>query len=193
LSSLFVDPPHYIDLDIGADGHLSRPYTGSVSRFGTPVCKEVMRYVEVDSMDDLPPLLKTLGSHTKQANDHVTICSAIDIRASKNNCVTNQWSKPVVTSQLLVIFREHHLTATGDNYGEGFTPFTITCAGHPNAKDETAKANRLNLVETGSTGRHLLCRHISVRKGGPSSPHRQPPMRRKVARPQCSSQSLPGC
>ena len=36
-----------------------------------------MRYVEVDSMDDLPPLLKT---------------------------VANQWSKPVVTAQLLVIF-----------------------------------------------------------------------------------------
>jgi len=120
-------------------------------RFGTPVCKEVMRYVEMDSMDDLPPLLKTLGSHTKQANDHVAIRSVIDIRASKNNCVANQWLKPVVSAQLLVVFREHHLTATGDNFGEGFTPFTITCAGHSNAKDETAKANRLNLVETGST------------------------------------------
>jgi len=58
----------------------------------------------------------------------------------------------VVTAQLIVLFREHRLTTTGDNYGEGFTPFTITCAGHPNAKDETSKANRLNLVETGSTG-----------------------------------------
>jgi len=48
-------------------------------RFGTPVCEEVMRYVEVDSMGDLPPLLKTLGSHTKQANDHVAIRSAINI------------------------------------------------------------------------------------------------------------------
>jgi len=121
-------------------------------RFGTPVCEEVMRYVEVDSMDNLPPLLKTLGSHAKQGNDHVAICSAIDIQASENNCVANQWSKPVVTAQLLVIFQEHRLTATGDNYGEGFTPFTITCAGHPNAKDETTKANRLNTVETGSTG-----------------------------------------
>jgi len=110
-------------------------------RFGTPVCKEVMRYVEVDSMDDLPPLLKTLGSHTKQANDHVAIRSAIDIQASKNNCVANQWSKPVVTAQLLVVFREHRLTATGDDFGEGFTAFTITCAGHPNAKDKVAKAN----------------------------------------------------
>jgi len=73
-------------------------------------------------------------------------------RASENNCVANQWSKPVVTANLLVIFREHRLIATGDNYGEGFTPFTITCAGHPNTKDESAKANRLNLVETGSTG-----------------------------------------
>jgi len=34
-------------------------------RFGTPVCEEVMRYVEVDSMDNLPSLLKTLGSHAK--------------------------------------------------------------------------------------------------------------------------------
>jgi len=34
LSSLFVDPPHYIDLDIGAndtDGHLSGLHAGSVS------------------------------------------------------------------------------------------------------------------------------------------------------------------
>jgi len=44
-------------------------------RFGTPVCEEVMRYVEVDSMDDLPPLLKTLGSHANQANDHVAMAS----------------------------------------------------------------------------------------------------------------------
>ena len=121
-------------------------------RSGTPVCEEVMQYVEVDSMDDLPLLLKTLGSHTKQVSDHVAIRSAIDIRANKNNCVANQWSKPVVTALLLVIFREHRLTATGDNYGEGFTPFTITCAGHPNVKDEVAKANQLNPVETGSTG-----------------------------------------
>ena len=88
-------------------------------RFGGPVCEEVMRYVDVDSRDDLPPLLKTLGSHTKQANDHVAIRSAIDIRASETNCVANQWLKPAVTAPLLALFREHCLTATGDNYGEG--------------------------------------------------------------------------
>jgi len=147
-----------------------------------------MRYVEVDSMDDLPPLLKTLGSHTKQANDHVAIRSAIDIQASENNCVANQWSKPVVTAQLLVIFREHRLTATGDNYGEGFTPFTITCAGHPNAKDETAKANRLNLVETGSTG-ISYANAVAFEKVD----HHLPTDNNQCARPQCSSRPLPGC
>jgi len=34
IATVFVDPPHYIDLDIGAndtDGHLSRLCAGSVS------------------------------------------------------------------------------------------------------------------------------------------------------------------
>jgi len=121
-------------------------------RFGTPVCEEVMRFCEVDSMDDLPPLLKTIGSHTKQANDLVAIRSSVDRRASDNNCVANQWSKPEVNTWTQAIFREHHITATGDTWGQGFTPFAVTCSGHPDAKDAASKANRLNLVETGNTG-----------------------------------------
>lgn len=121
-------------------------------RFGRPTCEEVMRYCEVDSMDDLPDLLKTLGTHTRQAADLVAIKTAVDQRAAQTNSPANDWSKPVTDVKLLAIFREHRIVATGDHWGEGLSPFAITTAGNPESRKEANRAQRLNMVERGNMG-----------------------------------------
>jgi len=46
-----------------------------------------MCYFEVDSMDNLRQFLKALGSHTKQANNHIVICY-VTFPESIRRCLT---------------------------------------------------------------------------------------------------------
>jgi len=76
--SLFVDFLHYIDLDIGADGRLSRPYAGSVS--------ELAAFVKKAVKDGLKQELKSIDKKCKRNSDDSSMdLHAIDIELQEFN------------------------------------------------------------------------------------------------------------
>ena len=121
------------------------------NRYGIAVAERLVAVCRVASQDDLPMIHRELArNQSRISQDKTTLFSAINARASNNNCVANQHSQPVVTTHLVELFRTHAIEDVGIDFGKGLTPFAMVCRGHPNAKTEEDKANLQQTVESGS-------------------------------------------
>ena len=71
--------------------------------------------------------------------------------ASLHVAAINESNLPKATPYLLDLIRGHNLIGNGFELGEGLSPFSIICLGHPNTKDVLEVAERQAAVESGSS------------------------------------------
>ena len=95
-------------------------------RFGTAKLEEVLRLLDVVSHDDLPELLHALGWNKKKSDDALVLQMAIDNRAAALASMADEYTKPVLSTQMIDAFCTYAWAVTRELITDGITPFNIT-------------------------------------------------------------------
>ena len=119
-------------------------------RFGQAVTNLLLRFTRVAAEADLPELHRALASYDKRSRDATTLNLALS-SASHHVRAINENNLPKATPYLLDLIRGHNLIGSSFELGEGLSPFSIVCLGHPNTKDVLEVAERQAVVESGSS------------------------------------------
>jgi hypothetical protein len=122
------------------------------ARFGDAAGEGLRRLCGVPSVDDIPEVhtkIAANGNKNRHADLNV-LEGAIVERAAQLSCVANTYTCPKATIALLNCFRGHSLTVADGSHGQGLSPFTVVCAGHPEAHKLKQKADQLKLLEQGA-------------------------------------------
>ena len=117
-------------------------------RHGASIAALVHRIT--NSADDtaLPEIHRSMASYKDKSRDFATLNMALYTRV--NDLATmNEINMPKATSHLINLFRSHNLIATGIDMGEGFSPFSMVCNGHPQSKDVLELADKQSAMEAG--------------------------------------------
>jgi hypothetical protein len=120
-------------------------------RFGTAKLEEVLRLLALDTADDLPELLRTLGRNKKKSDDALVLQMAIDNRAAAPASAANEYTKPTLSTHIIDLFRSYSWAATGELVTDGITPFNITFASEASARAVALRVTKLVAVESGSS------------------------------------------
>ena len=95
-------------------------------RFGAAKLEEVLRLLDLASLDDLPDTLRALGWNKKKSDDQLVLQMAIDERASAPASTADEYTKPQLSTHIIDLFRSYAWAATGEELSDGITPFNIT-------------------------------------------------------------------
>jgi len=117
-----------------------------VSRFGEPALTSLMRVCNLDTAtdteDDLPDVHKAMAGNKKTpSRDADVIMQAVDARALQAGSLGHEHNLPVISPELVRVFREHRCTANMDSLGGGLTPSIIITTGEPD-KDSFQQRTR---------------------------------------------------
>jgi hypothetical protein len=118
-------------------------------RFGTAKLEEILRLLDLTSQDDLPEVLLSLGRNKKKSDDALVLQMAIDNRAASPASTADEYTKPVLSTQIIDAFRTYAWAATGELVTDGITPFNITYAIESSARAVAQKVSHLVTVESG--------------------------------------------
>jgi hypothetical protein len=120
-------------------------------RFGAAKLEEVLRLLDLASLDDLPDTLRALGRNKKKSDDQLVLQMAIDERASAPASTADEYTKPQLSTHIIDLFRSYAWAATGEELSDGITPFNITFVSETASKAVAARVQRLVAVESGGT------------------------------------------
>ena len=95
-------------------------------RFGMVKLEEILHLLNLMSQDNLPEVLLSLGWNKKKADDSLVLQMAIDNQAASPASMANQYTKPVLSTQIINAFRTYAWAATGELVTNGITPFNVT-------------------------------------------------------------------
>ena len=112
--------------------------------------EEMLRLLDVVSQDNLPELLHALGQNKKKSDDALVLQMAIDNRAAAPASTADEYTKPVLSMQMIDAFCTYAWAATGELITDGITPFNITYAIETSAHHAVVlKVSHLVTVESG--------------------------------------------
>jgi hypothetical protein len=120
-------------------------------RFGMAKLEEVLRLLALDTADNLPELLQTLGRNKKKLDDTLVHQMAIDNRAVSPASAANEYTKPTLSTHIIDLFRSHSWAATGELVTDGIMPFNITFASETSARAVSLRVTKLVAIESGSS------------------------------------------
>ena len=105
---------------------------------------------------DLPQVHRDLAKNTgaNKSNDHTTLITAVDSRTMSPDSLVDEYTKPVVTTAVINLFRTYDLQAT-DTLGSGLSPFIIVNATSHKAKDVTKTTRLQHAMESTQSGMTL--------------------------------------
>ena len=119
-------------------------------RYTENVRDEIFNIINVANEANLPPLLRQLATHKKQADDIPAIRAALDGRSDEIGSMADEYSRPTATTQLIAMMRDWRLICAGDELTAGLTPFTIVCAGHADHNATRDTVDTLRRLEQGA-------------------------------------------
>ena len=82
--------------------------------------------LDVVSQDDLPELLHALGRNKKKPDNALVLQMVIDNQAMAPASMADEYTKPVLLTQIINAFRTYAWAATGELITDGITLFNIT-------------------------------------------------------------------
>jgi hypothetical protein len=82
-------------------------------RFGSAKLEEVLRLLNLDSLDDLPDTLRALGRNKKKSDDQLVLQMAIDERTAAPASAADEYTKPQLSTHIVDLFRSYAWAATG--------------------------------------------------------------------------------
>ena len=118
-------------------------------RFGEAKLEEMLRLLDVVSQDDLPEVLHALGRNKKKSDDALVLQMAIDNRAASPASTVDEYTKLVLSMQIIDAFRTYAWAATGELVTDGITPFNIMYTIEKSAHAVALKVSHLVMVESG--------------------------------------------
>ena len=131
-------------------------------KFGPDMMTQVHRMFEVDNDDEMPAVHRALARNKDTYQEGVIIESALLQARMASGLPVSDGNSVKVTKQLQGHFRTHNIHSNGATFGEGFTPFAVTCSGHPNAQDARRRLEDSNMVERGGTVSLVDARAMAV-------------------------------
>ena len=87
--------------------------------------EEMLRLLDAMSQDDFPELLHILGCNKKKSDDVLVLQMVIDDRAAAPASTADEYTKPVLSTQIIDMFHTYAWAATGELVTDGITPFNI--------------------------------------------------------------------
>ena len=117
--------------------------------------EEMLWLLDLMNQDDLPELLHMLGSNKKKLDNALVLQMVIDNRAASLASMVDEYTKPVLSTQIINTFCTYAWAATGELVTDGITPFNMTYMIESNACPVAQKVSHLVTVESG--GHHVLC------------------------------------
>lgn len=129
-------------------------------RFGQVAMHNLMRVCGLDpataTEDQLPPVHVSLGRNKKQTSrDGDVITQAIDARAAMANCLVTEHTLPVVTPDIIKMFRDHRIAGVMDQVGGGLTPSMLIVVGEPDNEFFRNLATSQAYIESGNVSMSL--------------------------------------
>ena len=103
-------------------------------QFRTTKLKEVLHLLRLNSADDLPELLHTLGHNKKKSDDALVIQMVIDNWAASPTSTVNKYTKPQLLTHIIDLFHSYAWATTGELVSDGITPFNVTFASEASAR-----------------------------------------------------------
>ena len=111
--------------------------------------EEMLCLLDVVSQDDLLELLHALGQNKKKSDDALVLQMVIDNWAAAPASMADEYTKPVLLTQIINAFYTYAWAATGELITDGITPFNIMFMIKKNARAVALKVSHLVTVESG--------------------------------------------
>ena len=97
-------------------------------QFGMVKLEEMLHLLDVVSQDDLPELLHALGWKKKKSDDALVLQMVINNQAIALASTADEYTKPVLSTQMIDAFRTYAWAATGELITDSIKPFNIMYA-----------------------------------------------------------------
>ena len=104
--------------------------------------------LDVVSQDDLPELLHALGQNKKKSDDTLVLQMAIDNRPESLASMADEYTKLVLSMQIIDTFHTYVWAATSELITDGITLFNITYAIKKSVHAMALKVSHLVMVES---------------------------------------------
>ena len=101
------------------------------------------------SQDDLPELLHALGCNKKKLDEALVLQMVIDNRAASLVSTADEYTKSVLSTQIIDAFCTYAWAATRELVTDGITPFNVTYVIESSAQAMAQKVSHLVTVESG--------------------------------------------
>ena len=117
--------------------------------FGMAKLEEILCLLDLMSQDDLAELLHSLGRNKKKSVDALVLQMAIDNQAASPALTANEYTKPVLSTQIINTSRTYAWAAMGELVTDSITPSNVTYAIEPSTHTVAQKVSHLVTVESG--------------------------------------------
>ena len=123
--------------------------------------EEILCLLNLTSQDNLPKLLHSLGQNKKKSDDALVLQMVINNGAASPALMADEYTKPMLSMQIIDVFRTYAWAATRELVSDGITPFNMTYAIKSSTHAAVAqKVSHLVTVESG--GANVLCQYLQV-------------------------------
>ena len=99
--------------------------------------------LNLQSTDDLPAVMCSLGKNKKKADDTWVLQTAIDLWAATHASVANKFTKPLLSMHIINKFCSYAWAAMGNEISDGTTLFNITFVTEPTTRAMATKVEWL--------------------------------------------------
>ena len=111
--------------------------------------EEMLCLLDATSQDDLLEVLHALGRNKKKSDDALVLQSDINSRAALPASTADEYTKPVLSTQIIEAFRTYTWATTRELITDGITPLNIMYAIKTSAQAVTLKVSHMVTVESG--------------------------------------------
>ena len=111
--------------------------------------EEMLCLLNMVSQDDLPELLHALGWNKKKSDDALVLQMVINNWAMAPASTVDEYTKPVLSTQIIDAFHTYAWVATRELITDGITLFNIMYAIKKSAHAVALKVSHLVMVESG--------------------------------------------
>jgi hypothetical protein len=122
----------------------------------------LQRICLVDADDTLPEVHQSLARNTESAREATIIEGALLEARTNSMLPVAEGNAVLVTKHMVDLFRNHRIYSDGVEFGEGLSPFSIVCQGHPNAQEARRSLEDAGRVERGAALSLADARAIAV-------------------------------
>ncbi len=121
------------------------------AKFGDVMATAVQLVLLVDNDAAMPEIHQALARNKESSHEAIILEGAL-LRVQADSVLpVTDGNRVKVTRHLVDIFRRHNIYAEESVLGEGLSPFSMVCQGHPNAADSKRLLDDSALVERGAS------------------------------------------